>query len=1059
MKQAELTTSGGLQTDVSRALGVQGDGYAVPDSSFGIYEASTNKLINGGFETNTTGWLATSTNTIASSAEQAKFGSKSCKVVSNNTAVFANIMERSTTVTHTATSWVVSAWIYIPSSWSGTGVFRILITGLTSVVTDETITANMALRDQWQRIYTRYTPNAGDLSGAAFRLSCTSSAEMIAGEFFYLDGIQTENTTVPTPYIETDGAEASRVVGSIEAPSGLIHRDQFWVAMRLRMEWDSTVPPFDGSSADTLSGLFSWEDSNTNRVTMDYTAGAFRIFRRDGGSTGTANNIVTGFDIGDYVTVIGYVTATRQGISVNGSAFNDVAATAAKVIAANTFRFGDMRFTNGKELDSSIMWAAVGRGTCIDTDAAKLYALGTTDPTQADFADTMALTMLWTCDDEDTLVGVYGDKTYKVLVDWENNGAEGGKSDFSFVGDDITGDVFQCEMTRGRDYASQIVGRSQAGSFSANLDNRDSKYSPFNADSPLYGLLLPGRPLQVRAGATELMSAAKFVAASSQYYLAGDVGATPDLGNIAFDAVYWVFLDSLPTAGNNMGLLSKRDGSGKGILLYLNNTAGTIRFHWNVQDTAGTTTTDVTATTFGTPETDTWYMIHVYHDPTGNVIGIAVNNGTADTAATSGGLFDGAGELVLGAVYQGGASAFLNGKIQEVGIWTHATTLLTADELTWLYNDGNGRHASTIGLDGDDGAGLVANLFDWFSFEYNVTPLNGNLSGFSFNGLLAPINAPTTDFGTPTLILHMLWAGVLAGIQPTVQAGPFLTATLKASGPLSYPVLAAHNVTAIAGPTYDPIVGLLEAALPGSPVSIGNVSEADIVGDASAFDSGTNKDLEALRQLEDTEGGFVLEEYDAAIGFKGGGGFVSVQGRVARLQGERLLSQATFSDQTNPPFGYVGIVEGDLLQSIFNYVAVGAGLSQDATSIAKYGQRNLDVGTTFFANALDEQAFCDYVISLYKDPIPILSVDLVPSKGNGLLTQALVRQLSDRVTVIAANNTGLGISQDFYVEAIRHKLSHGTKLHETSFDLSPAQSYVYWVLDTSILGETTRPYW
>ncbi|MBA3736527.1 MAG: prepilin-type N-terminal cleavage/methylation domain-containing protein [Actinobacteria bacterium] len=50
-----LTTSGGLITDATRATNTSGDGLGA-DSSFGVWEASTNEVTNGGFETNLTGW-------------------------------------------------------------------------------------------------------------------------------------------------------------------------------------------------------------------------------------------------------------------------------------------------------------------------------------------------------------------------------------------------------------------------------------------------------------------------------------------------------------------------------------------------------------------------------------------------------------------------------------------------------------------------------------------------------------------------------------------------------------------------------------------------------------------------------------------------------------------------------------------------------------------------------------------------------------------------------------------------------------------------------------------
>lgn len=84
--------------------------------------------------------------------------------------------------------------------------------------------------------------------------------------------------------------------------------------------------------------------------------------------------------------------------------------------------------------------------------------------------------------------------TYVLEVDWDNDGTFG-------AGDDITADVLSIECARGRDYASQLTGRATAGRLRAVLLNNSGKYSPFNASSPLYGKLLPGRKVRLRTTA------------------------------------------------------------------------------------------------------------------------------------------------------------------------------------------------------------------------------------------------------------------------------------------------------------------------------------------------------------------------------------------------------------------------------------------------------------------------------------------------------------------------------------------------------------------------------
>jgi hypothetical protein len=67
--------------------------------------------------------------------------------------------------------------------------------------------------------------------------------------------------------------------------------------------------------------------------------------------------------------------------------------------------------------------------------------------------------------------------TYRYYVDWDGNNS------FALSGEDISAFVFEASWEYGRDYASQLSGRSKAGSCRISLDNSDSCFSPFNASS------------------------------------------------------------------------------------------------------------------------------------------------------------------------------------------------------------------------------------------------------------------------------------------------------------------------------------------------------------------------------------------------------------------------------------------------------------------------------------------------------------------------------------------------------------------------------------------------
>lgn len=81
---------------------------------------------------------------------------------------------------------------------------------------------------------------------------------------------------------------------------------------------------------------------------------------------------------------------------------------------------------------------------------------------------------------------------YVLEVDWNNNGK------FEPDLEDVTAYTMAVSTYRGRNYASQLTGRSQAGVLRATLKNEDGRFSSFLASGPLYNHILPGRKVRLR---------------------------------------------------------------------------------------------------------------------------------------------------------------------------------------------------------------------------------------------------------------------------------------------------------------------------------------------------------------------------------------------------------------------------------------------------------------------------------------------------------------------------------------------------------------------------------
>src|SRR3990167_5832275 len=212
-------------------------------------------------------------------------------------------------------------------------------------------------------------------------------------------------------------------------------------------------------------------------------------------------------------------------------------------------------------------------------------------------------------------------------------------------------------------------------------------------------------------------NAAQFTAANSEYLSVTD-NAALSMGDIDGQIGGFFYFDSLPASGATMGLMGKWASGDLEYRLYCDNTGGTIRFKFDVRNTANDTTTTVTATTFGTPLITTPYFVSAYHNAATDLIGISVNDGAYDTAATTGGVRDGTADFEVG---RHTADNYFNGRAQYCFI---RKSINTAVENTFLYNSGNGRQNNELGITGTDGSNLLAGASNGIAY-YNLGKESG----------------------------------------------------------------------------------------------------------------------------------------------------------------------------------------------------------------------------------------------------------------------------------------------------------------------------------------------
>tara|TARA_Y100001960_G_scaffold216734_1_gene226580 strand:- start:2635 stop:3861 length:1227 start_codon:yes stop_codon:yes gene_type:complete len=211
----------------------------------------------------------------------------------------------------------------------------------------------------------------------------------------------------------------------------------------------------------------------------------------------------------------------------------------------------------------------------------------------------------------------------------------------------------------------------------------------------------------------------------------------------------------------------------------------------------------------------------------------------------------------------------------------------------------------------------------------------------------------------------------------------------------------------------------------------------------------TGSTLSALEKVEDSEGiGQVYASKSNAVVYKNRNSFFS--------DTASNTSQATLGTVALPLTDVSLDYDADLIRNDISLTRAGgsAQTTSNADSINDYGKRSYTKTDLMNSTDAELSTIAGTLLSIYKEPrVRVRTVTMAPQVNANLMTQALTRNLRDRVTVnFSPPGGGSAISQDGYIVGIHHRITPDGQM-ETAFDLESTEGFdTAFVLGSAKLG-------
>lgn len=512
---------------------------------------------------------------------------------------------------------------------------------------------------------------------------------------------------------------------------------------------------------------------------------------------------------------------------------------------------------------------------------------------------------------------------YNLFVDWNNDG------DFADTGEDMSSLLLSVEWERGRDFASQLTGRSIAGYFVARIKNLDGLYTPSNASGSLSGNLKPNRKVMFEWLQTTGFSYSfpfTFTGGPAWTGFVDSITPAPDvIGN----------KEMILRAIGPLGMVNAED-----VRVGMNTSVRSDVAFGKVLDAAGWPTDDRELDTGNTTFGRWWVNLK------------AGLEALREIEASEGGFIYETRDGKI--VFQERQARFKAPHTSSTGTWSDASGAATPYQA----------------ITAEDPLPQIFNVLEAEVRNYTV-------------GSLAVLWTLPEASGTSN--------------SPSIAGGQTLVFTARFPNPQS-----ATNAVAVN-----------EWTTP--------VATTDVLLNAAADGTGTN--LTSSLSISVDAADKLGQTMKISVTNDG-----ATDAFVTKLQ-----ARGTPITTSDP-------------------VIMSA---EDATSITAFGRQRYPNPAPWIPTTSEAQNWADFNLGIYKDPLRILTVTLLAHRDD-CQDEVFRADIGDRVTIVANNDTALGINEDFFIEREMHRID-GHGFHTATYTLSPASILGgFWVLGTSKLGVATR---